>query len=258
MIHQVDAWAVTLVFFGAMLASWGIGRRSGRRYPPDAGQDPGMKFTEASMAILGLLLAFTFAMSLGRHDHRRLTVVAESNAIGDFYTCATLLKDPQRTELQTVIREYTQNELAALSRFLPEEEQQKVTRRSQDLQGRMTNMVSGAIAAGTPIAVNLTDTLNGVTSANASRLAAYEETLPWSIQLLLLLAAVVPSFLTGKQQGVSQKTRLSGTLSFIILVTLVLFVILDLNQGRRGLIMVNRAPFDRLIQSMGDVQIGVR
>jgi hypothetical protein len=209
-----------------------------------------MKFTDASMAILGLLLAFTFAMSVGRHDQRRLCVVAESNAIGDFYTCATLLKEPQRSGLQAVIRDYAQNEFGVLHQFLGEAEQKKAIQRSQEMQGRMTDIVSRAVAEGTPIAVNLTDTLNGVTSAHASRLAAYEETLPWSIQLLLLLAAIVPSFLTGKQQGVAQKARLSGTLSFIVLVTLVIFVILDLNQGRRGLIMVNREPFERLIQSI--------
>ena len=234
LLHQVDAWVEALAYFVAMLTFWGLGRRSGRRFPPDSGQDPGMKFTEASMAILGLLLAFTFAMSLGRHDHRRLMVVGESNAIGDFYTCATLLKEPQRSALQTVIRDYAQNEFGALSQFLPKAEEQKVTERSQEMHGRMTDIVAQAVAEGTPIAVSLTNTLNGVTSANASRLAAYDEVLPWTIQLLLLLAAVVPSFLTGKQQGASQKTRLSGTLSFIILVTLVIFIILDLNQGRRG------------------------
>ena len=102
MIHQVDASMVALVFGGAMLTSWGIGRRSGRRFRPDAGHDAGMKFTEAAWPSLGLLLAFTLAMALGRHDDRRLTVVAESNAIGDFYSCASLLKEPHRTALQSV------------------------------------------------------------------------------------------------------------------------------------------------------------
>jgi hypothetical protein len=258
MLHQLDAWAVTLVFLGIMLAAWRIGMRSGRLFPPDAGQDPGMKFTEASMAILGLLLAFTFAMSLSRHDQRRLAVITESNAIGDFYTCATLLQEPYRTTLQATIREYAQNEIRALARFQTVEEQQKITARSQELHNRMTGIVAQAVSSGTPIAINLTDTLNGITSANAARLAAYEETLPWSIQLLLLFAAAVPSFLTGKQQGASQKTRLSGTLSFVVLVSLVIFVILDLNQGRRGLVRVNTGTFDRLMQSMGDVRIGIQ
>jgi len=209
-----------------------------------------MKFTDASLAILGLLLAFTFAMAVGRHDQRRLAVVAESNAIGDFYTCATLLKEPHRSALQEVIRDYAQNEFGALSRFLLPSEQNKVTSRSQEMHNRMTGIVAQALAEGTPIAMNLTGTLNGVTSANASRLAAYEETLPWSVQFLLLLSAIVPSFLMGKQQAAAQKTRVSGTLSFVVLVILVIFVIMDLNQPRRGLILVNRDSFVRLIQTM--------
>lgn len=43
---------------------------------------------------------------------------------------------------------------------------------------------------------------------------------------------------------------LPGTLSFVVLVTLVIFVTLDLDQPRRGLIRVNRESFDRLIESM--------
>ena len=63
MIYRLDAWAVALVFAGTMLAFWEFGWRWGRRFPPESGQAPGMKFTDASMALLGLLLAFTFAMT---------------------------------------------------------------------------------------------------------------------------------------------------------------------------------------------------
>jgi hypothetical protein len=189
-------------------------------------------------------------MAVGRHDQRRLAVVAESNAIGDFYTCATLLKEPHRSALQAVTRDYAHNEFNALSSFLLSSEQNKVTLRSLEMHGRMTEIVAQAVEEGTPIAVNLTAKLNELTSANASRLAAYEETLPWSVQCLLLLAAVVPAFLTGKQQGGAQKIRLSGTLSFVFLVALVIFVIMDLNQPRRGLILVNRDSFVRVMQTM--------
>jgi len=239
------------LFFAAMLALWGLGWRSGRRRPPNSGGDPALKFTDASLAILGLLLAFTFAMAVGRHDHRRLMVVGESNAIGDFYTCASILKDPHRSALQSLIRIYTTNEMRTLSRFLPDAEQRELTRQSLETQNRMTNLVAAAVAEGTPIAISLTNTLNEVTSANASLLAAYEEVLPWSILLLLLLAACVPSFLIGRMQGATGEVHFSGTLNFIVLVTLVIYVTLDLNQGRRGLILVNTASFERLAQSMG-------
>jgi hypothetical protein len=251
LIYRVDAWVVSLVFAGSMLAFWALGWWRGRRLPADCGQAPETKVTDASVALLGLLLAFTFAMTLGRHDHRRLMVVAESNAIGDFYTCATLLKEPHRSALQATIRDYAQNEVDTLCRFVPPADQQKATQRSQESHSRMTDIVAQAVRDGTPIAICLTNTLNSVTSANASRLAAYEEMLPWSIQLLLLLGAIIPSFLMGRQKGATQEKYLSGTLSFIVLVSLVIFVTLDLNQPRRGLIRVNRESFDRLTQSIG-------
>ncbi len=251
LLHDVDGWVIALFVAGAMLAFWGLGWRWGRRLPANSDYDPGTKFTDASLALLGLLLAFTFAMALGRHDHRRLMVVTESNAIGDFFTCATLLKEPHRSALQTVIRDYAENELDAMRQFLPQAEQQKATQRSQEMHCRMTDIVAQAVGEGTPIAVCLTNTLNSVTSANASRLAAYEEILPWSVQLLLLLGAIVPSFLMGRQQGATQTTCLAGTVSFVVLVTLVIFVTLDLNTPRRGLIAVNLKSFERLTESLG-------
>ena len=205
LIYRVDDWVIALVFAGAMLAFWGLGWWWGRRFPPDSEADPGGKFTDASMALLGLLLAFTFSMTLGRHDHRRLQLVAESNSIGDFYTCASLLREPHRSALQSVIRDYATNELDTVSQFRVEPEQQKAAQRSRDMHGLMTDIVSKAIADGTPIAICLTNTLNNVTSAHASRLAAYEEVLPWSIELLLLMGAIVPTLLIGKQQGASHK-----------------------------------------------------
>src|SRR5450631_2194952 len=111
MIERLDAWVTALIFAVAMLTVWTIGWWRGRRSRADPGENPGMKFTDASMALLGLLLAFTFSMALGRHDQRRAAVVADSNAIGDFYTCATLLKDPSRSRLQGVIKEYARDRL---------------------------------------------------------------------------------------------------------------------------------------------------
>jgi hypothetical protein len=249
MLQHILAWQAALVFLGVMLACWRIGWRLSRRSPADADYDPGLKFTDASMAILGLLIAFSFAMAVGRHDQRRLTVVAESNAIGDFYTCASLLREPHRSSLQILIRTYTQEQIKELSRFRPESERRETARKNRELQNQMTKLVAAALLEGTPIAVSLTNTLNEVTSATAARLAAYDETLPWSIQFLLLLAAGIPAFLTGRIQGTSKKTHLSGTISFVVLVTLAIYVTLDLNQGRRGLIQVSRQPFERLVQS---------
>jgi hypothetical protein len=249
-IEQIEAWLVALAFAGAMLGSWGLGWRYGRRLSPEPGEDPGSKFIDASIALLGLLLAFTFAIALGRYDQRRLAVIAESTAIGDFYTCASLLKEPLRTKLQDVIRNYAQDQLKTPQETLYGEDEKKATERCQKSYAEMTDIVGKAIAEGTPIANPLTNTLNNVTTTAASRLAAFQVRLPWSIVGLLFLSSVVPAFLIGEKQGTTHKIHFSGSVSFIVLVTLVIFVILDLNQPRRGIIRVSHSSLETVIQSM--------
>lgn len=104
---EFDSSLVASALGLAMFAAWAFGRWHGRRLRVGTGDVPVSKFEDASLALLGLLLGFTFSMAIAKHDQRRLMVVADSNAIGDFYTCASLLKEPLRTKLQTVIREYT-------------------------------------------------------------------------------------------------------------------------------------------------------
>ena len=246
---MVDAWVAALGFIVGMSAAWAIGWRLGRR-APGPGEEPSIKFAEGSMALLGLLLAFTFAMALGRHDGRRLAVVADSNAIGDFYTCASLLKDPVRSQLQNVIRQYARLRLEMDRSPLPEQSQPPQLQECYDLQSKMAVLVAQAVQEGTPIAIYLANTLNNLTSCHASRLAAYLETLPWSIVVLLLLSAATPAFLLGQKQGESTNAHFAGTFCFILLVGLLIFVVLDLNQPARGLITVNLQSLEQVVRSM--------
>ena len=140
-------------------------------------------------------------MSLSRHDQRRAMIVAESNSINDFYTCASLLKGTPRTELMTVVREYAQAKLAITQKPLTEQEFEVAMKQVGHMINRMTQRVDQAISEGTPVVVPLTNSLNALVSSNASRLAAYRDRLPCSILTLLFLTSIVPAFLMGRQQG---------------------------------------------------------
>ncbi|WP_029246881.1 bestrophin-like domain [Schlesneria paludicola] len=249
-LEQLPPSLTALCFAAATIVGWRIGWWSGRRVLTDLGEDPGNKFTDSSLALLGLLLGFTFSMSLSRHDQRRLMVVTESNAIGDFYTCASLLTDPGRTALQTVIRDYAKAKLAVTHGPISKTELDLAITHFTELQGRMTELVRNAISEGTPIVVPLTNTLNDVSSSGAARLAAYHDRLPAIIVLLLFMTSVVPAFLMGQQQGALPKVHITGTLSFVFLVTAVTYVTLDLNQPGKGSIRVSQEPMERLIASI--------
>lgn len=247
--EQIHASIVAILFAMAILPCWLLGTRHGRRSPALPGEDPDGKFIDASVVLLGLLLAFTFSMALQGNDQRRSSVVAESNAIGDFYTCATLLKEPQRSALQGVTRDYARQLLKLPFEEPTTSQEKEESQRCMQAYAQMTAIVERADAEG-PIAVALVNSLNNIAGTNASRVAAYRIRTPWSIVALLFLSAAVPSFLIGEKQGAKGKVHLSGSLSFIAIVTAVIFVTLDLDRPHRGTIKVSREALERVVQSM--------
>jgi hypothetical protein len=251
-VAQMNGWIVPLSVALGMLVTWRIGLWMGQTARREARATAPSKFDDASLALLGLLLAFTFGVSISKHDQRRLAVVADSNAIGDFYTCASLIKEPTRTKLQTVIREYAELLLAlGHSRQITEAQLNAALDNFQHLQRQMTDLVAQALTEGTPIAVSLTNTLNEVTSSHAARLAAVRDRLPGSIVLLLMVASIVTCLLIGREQGLAAAQEMAGTLCFILLVSLAVWVTLDLNQPTRGMIVISQEPLERLVASMG-------
>jgi len=91
---------------------------------------------------------------------------------------------------------------------------------------------------------------DGFEAMDAARLAAVRDRLPGSIVLLLLVSSIVTSLLIGREQGLSDGHEIVGTLCFILLVSLAVYVTLDLNQPNRGLIVVSQEPLERLVSSM--------
>jgi hypothetical protein len=249
-LQQIPAWLTVLVIGATMFVAWYVASWQSRHRPVIA-NPPDSKVADASLALLGLLLAFTFSMALGKHAERRSAVLAESNAIGDFYTCATLLKEPIRPRLQAVIREYTQHRIDVAQNIDRTDVLEAHILQCQAAQGRMTDLVAQALSDGTPAAVPLTNTLNNLTSNLAARIFALHDRLPWSIVLVLFVASVVAMFFMGQQHGATHKPGVAGVVGFILLVSLVVFVILDLNQPHSGLITVSQEPMERLRVSLG-------
>jgi hypothetical protein len=250
---DIHAWLIAATIAFAMVVGWVAGRRQGQRVRvalKSRGQTPVSKFEDASLAVLGLLLAFTFSTALGKHDQRRLMVVADSNAISDFYTCASLLKEPVRTKLRSVIHDYVALRVDLAKHSYDEATFESALRQFQQMHNQMVELVSQAIDDGTPIAVSLTNALNAVTSNHAARLAAIRDRMPASIVCLLLLSAVVSAMLVGRDQGASDQYDLAGTVWFVVLVSFIIFVTLDLNQPDRGLITVSQEPIQRLLSTM--------
>jgi Mg2+/citrate symporter len=249
---DIHAWTIAAVVALAMVIAWLLGRWIGARLRLDLhGAKPAVsKFLDASLTLLGLLIAFTFATAIGQHEQRRLMVVADSNAVADFYVCASLLKEPERTKLRNVIRDYAALRIDLSKRVYDTPGFEKALGQFDQMHRQMVALVSEALADGTPIAVSLTNTLNAVSSNQAARLAAARDRLPTTIVMLLLTSAVLVAMLVGREQGVMDEEDIAGTLCFVFLVSFAIFVTLDLNQPNRGFIVVDQEPIHRLLSTI--------
>ena len=67
---------------------------------------------------------------------------------------------------------------------------------------------------------------------------------------LLYLAAVTCTLLLATHQGASGERWPGAMIAFVALVTLAVWVTLDLNQPHRGFITVSQEPMQRLLSSM--------
>jgi hypothetical protein len=240
---RIDAWITGLVFAALLAAVWAV---FGRRTPSNE-SEPRLgllKGEEATLALLGLLLAFSFGMSVDKHDKRRAIAVDDANAIGDFYTTTRLLREPSRTELHAAVREYVELRLTTARDAAGTEADDSMLRRSAALHATMIRLVGQAVhdEPTAPVTVVLVQTLNGLTSSHTSWLMAARDHLPSSIVVLLFAASILGIAVLAKNEA----PRSLSVLAFLALVAALVFVILDLNQPRRGLIKVSQEPMERL------------
>jgi len=106
-MNSTSLWLIGLVFFLALVAAAVGGemlraRIDTRRH--DSGSDGYL--LSAVLALLGLLIAFTFSLALSRYDNRREMVVEEGNAIGTLWLRATLAQGLQGAALRDAVKRY--------------------------------------------------------------------------------------------------------------------------------------------------------
>ena len=249
-LTNVDAWFISLLLLVALLVGWGISWWAGRRFGHHEGQAPASKFHDAIVGLISLMLAFTFSMALVKHEQRRQLVVTESNAIGDFYTCVSLLDGPVREKLQAVVKQYLKKRLATAQASPDEETFLAHLEETQQMHRTMQALVRQAVNDGTPETVPLVNTFNALTSSHAARVSAGRDRLPPSIVVMLFAAAVMAMLVMGWHHGKARELHLGATLGFAVLVYMVVWVTLDLNQPRRGWITVSQEPLQRQLAAM--------
>jgi len=254
---------ILLVFvpslFLIMLLVLETGRRIGKRYysmeESDHHRGNRILVESAIYGLLGLLIAFTVSGAANRFDARRTLTVQEANAIGTAYLRLDLLPAAAQPELRRKFRRYAEARLAVF-RLLPDFEASNAEAvRANELQRSIWNEVIAALP-GVPQSATLMllPALNEMFDITSSRAIAGQAHTPLVILCALAVLALFCCLLAG--YGLAGENPLGSALrmiGFALIVTLTIFVILDLDYPRVGLIRLDYAD-----QALIDVLAGMR
>ncbi|WNH52018.1 hypothetical protein [Stenotrophomonas oahuensis] len=251
-------WLLTLCFLLALLVAREIGaavsRRQRRRHPartsaPEEGKDDDAFAMTSVLGLLALLIGFTFSLSLGRYDERRQLVVQEANALGTTWLRTDLLDGNDRTRMQDVLRRYVDARVDFANARTGEEEVQQ-NARSVALQDELWQaLVAGTQSfRDTPRASLLFTTTNESIDLAAERFAARQDHIPPRILRMLLLFAVLAAGLVGYERPHQRRS----TLLLLLLLTLAVGLILDLDRPSTGITQVPQEPMLDLQRSLRD------
>ncbi|MFL5607363.1 MAG: hypothetical protein ACJ8AD_13020 [Gemmatimonadaceae bacterium] len=250
-LDAVPIWVTMLLIATVLIGAGELGFRLGGRTSPDQKSDQGHVLS-AMLALLGLLVGFTFSIAVGRHELRRNLVVDEANAIGTEYLRTQLTPEPFRARLADALRRYTDARLGLAAAGEDEAAIVRADNLADSLQQQMWATTMEAVPAIQPAAVSslLVAGMNTIIDAASSRRAALEARLPSIAFGSLVLYAVVAATMLGFVSGSGRNRSRVGAIVMMMLLTLALGLILDLDRPRRGTIKVSQQPLMDLRASM--------
>lgn len=262
-MYDKNSFLIVAILFVTMIIAIELGNRIGRRLHD--GKDEALKsqvnaLQGSVLGILALLLGFTFSQSLTRYDVRSAAVVNEANAIGTNYLRVDILPPEVRANTRDLMREYIDTRINAAAVSLDRtDDRQRLQATTQRLQGQLWDLaVQAAEVTDRPATVNLyLQSLNEMIDSNASRDAALDRHVPELVLFLLYATFILTGSMLGYAAGVSSSRVSKGSYILVTLIVVLVFIIIDLDRPRRGLIEVNQSSLISLGEAIAKERPGL-
>ena len=253
MSHTVIVFVLTLALFLGMLLFLEIGRRAGiRRLRDDSAATPeGIGAVDGAVfAVLGLLIAFTFSGAAARFDSRRQLIVEETNDIGTAYLRLDLLPADARPALRESFRSYLDARIETYRKLPDIAATRESLAKSNELQRQIWRQAVDSIQPdGALVApLLLLPALNAMIDITTTRTMATHLHPPRIVFVMLFAMALAASLMAGYgMTGSALRSRLH-MLGFALVMAVAVFVILDIEYPRLGLVRVD--AFDQALADL--------
>ena len=244
-VFHARPWLLGSILAACLVVAAEAGFRLGLKSSPQTDQRANVEVVEAAIfAVLGLLLAFTIAMSVSRFDSRRLLTLDEANAIETAHLRAQLAPAPEGPEIADLLRQYVDVRLRFFAAGHDLEVEQAARDNTTQLQKgiwlRVHSLVekdNRSLPAGL-----LVQSLNQMFDLENASWAAENSHIPTSLICLNAAIAALAAIFVGYVFGLSRKRQLLSIVMQAIAICAVLAAIVDLDMPKGGIIRVSRQP----------------
>lgn len=247
MSFQLETILLAIGLFCGMMFLMEMGRRIGlarRARDPEAAHKGIGAVEGAVFALLGLIIAFTFAGALSRFHDRRLLIGEESNAIGTAYLRIDLLAKETQPEIRALFRRYLDVRGNTYRQMEDKKALDKNLTEAALLQKEIWSKSLAACRrpnAPAQATLLLLPAINAMIDITTTRIVATLEHPPTAIFWLLCILALAGALLAGYSMSESRIRSLIHMIFFAAAITITVFVIIDLEYPRSGFIRLDSA-----------------
>lgn len=240
MLLAVTAVIMILAFFG------GYRRAARRRKELDKELDtPNDVLIGGILGLLALLMAFTFGMAAARFETRRQLLLDEVDAIETAYLRAALIPDSESHAIQGGLREYVHIR-AELGQHL--HDLSTVKARSEALHEEMWSLAARAAKKDptSELTELFIESLNTVIDFHSQRVVINQYRIPVVIWFSLYVVSIITMVSVGYRLGHAGTRDVTISLLLALAVSVVIFLIADLDRGYAGTVTISQEPMIKL------------
>lgn len=250
-IYNQNSILIVGLLLAAIHIAYEICFRLGRKYQEKTDNEAKAQTNAIQTGVLGLLallLGFTFSMALQRFDNRSYAVIKEANAIGTALLRTKLLPAPYDSINFSLLQKYVDLRIEVSSIDLAKSsERESINKRTEEVQSKIWEQsIKAAEVDPRPVTTGyFINSLNDVIDARGERNSILQRHVPEVIIFLLFIVFILGGALMGYTSGLGLKRAYIPIILYTVLIVLVVFIIIDLDRPKRGLI---KARQDCLIE----------
>jgi hypothetical protein len=240
---SIAALSAVGLFIGVLLFLEGgirLGRAQSRRAGGSLEGGTGVIDT-AVLALLGLLIGFTFNGAYARMESRRALIAREANAIGTAYLRLDLLPGEAQKVLRPLFRQYLEARLRSYEAIMADVPGYRAE--LGRLQGEIWTKAEVACrqVPGPPVTIVVLPAINEMIDITTTREMVAMTRVPGVIITLLFAVSLISALLAGYAMSTWMRRSWLHMILFAAIIAISIYVILDLENPRIGLIRLDAA-----------------